>query len=226
MTSYSTRSAEAGDGDDAFRRSPPQRAAEPLLPLQYGARLALLGVAFLFGGVGCESRAVASGEASARTSDNVHPTTIRWREAAAGLRTQDRTSTGKPVVVACSVCHAGSDGGMAAQNPQGRVVHASISLSHGDLSCYACHDRDNRDRLRLADGQHVEFPNAMRLCAQCHGPQKRDYDHGAHGGMNGYWDLSRGPRERNHCLACHGAHVPAYPVVYPEPPPADLERHE
>lgn len=184
-----------------------------------------LGLALLLGGFGCESNAAASEDPGASKPDLVHPTTTRWPEAAAGLQTQGRSATGKPVVVACSVCHAGPDGGMAARNPEGRVVHASVSLSHGELSCYACHDRDNRDRLRLADGQHVEFANAINLCAQCHGPQKRDYDHGAHGGMNGYWDLSRGPRERNHCLVCHGAHVPAVPAVYPEPPPTDLERH-
>lgn len=187
----------------------------------------VLGLVLTFGGAtGCESKVSSSGDPSRPALDKVHPTTVRWPEAAAGLRTQARTPREEPIVVACSICHDGPKGGMAARNPQGRVVHASVSLSHGGLSCYACHDREERDRLHLADGQHVAFADAINLCAQCHGPQKRDYDHGAHGGMNGYWDLSRGPRERNHCLVCHGAHAPAVPVVYPEPPPTDLERHE
>ena len=55
----------------------------------------------------------------------------------------------------------------------------------------------------------------MRLCAQCHGPQFRDYGKGAHGGMEGHWDLSRGGRTRNHCVDCHDPHVPAIRQVQP-----------
>ena len=58
-------------------------------------------------------------------------------------------------------------------------------------------------------------------CAQCHGPQYRDYRHGAHGGMRGHWDLSRGPRERNHCVACHDPHAPAFGQFEPVPGPRD-----
>ena len=66
------------------------------------------------------------------------------------------------------------------------------------------------------------FPaDALRLCAQCHGPQYRDYRHGAHGGMRGHWDLSRGPRERNHCVACHDPHAPAFGQFEPVPGPRD-----
>jgi hypothetical protein len=62
---------------------------------------------------------------------------------------------------------------------------------------------------------------AMRLCAQCHMSQHRDYQHGAHGGMQGHWDLSRGDRIRNHCVECHAPHQPAYPPLRPLPPPQD-----
>jgi hypothetical protein len=61
----------------------------------------------------------------------------------------------------------------------------------------------------------------MDLCGQCHGPQARDYAHGAHGGMTGYWDLSRGPRERNNCIDCHDPHAPAFPKVRPVFAPKD-----
>jgi hypothetical protein len=61
----------------------------------------------------------------------------------------------------------------------------------------------------------------MALCAQCHGTQKRDYDHGAHGGMRGYWDLKRGPRERNHCVSCHDPHAPKFGTFMPVHPPKD-----
>jgi nitrate reductase cytochrome c-type subunit len=59
------------------------------------------------------------------------------------------------------------------------------------------------------------------LCAQCHGPQARDFQHGAHGGMTGYWDLSKGPRRRNSCIDCHDPHAPKYPAVMPVFPPAE-----
>jgi hypothetical protein len=61
----------------------------------------------------------------------------------------------------------------------------------------------------------------MRLCAQCHGPQYRDYQNGAHGGMTGNWDLSKGGRVRNNCIDCHDPHAPRYPTVTPSRGPND-----
>ena len=61
----------------------------------------------------------------------------------------------------------------------------------------------------------------MRLCSQCHGLIRTAYDNGAHGGMRGYWDLQRGPRERNNCIACHNPHSPAHPQVIPVAGPKD-----
>ncbi|MBI5610873.1 MAG: hypothetical protein HY902_18485 [Deltaproteobacteria bacterium] len=63
--------------------------------------------------------------------------------------------------------------------------------------------------------------SVIELCSQCHGPQARDYQHGAHGGMTGYWDLRRGDRFRNVCVDCHNPHVPAYPQFAPVQRPRD-----
>ena len=41
------------------------------------------------------------------------------------------------------------------------------------------------------------------------------------GGMNGYWDLSRGPRERHACTTCHDPHAPAYVGMMPARGPVD-----
>jgi hypothetical protein len=71
----------------------------------------------------------------------------------------------------------------------------------------------------LQDGRVVDYTDVMRLCAQCHGLQARDYERGLHGGMTGHWDLDSGPRLRNHCLHCHDAHRPAIPQVKPAPLP-------
>jgi predicted CXXCH cytochrome family protein len=96
-----------------------------------------------------------------------------------------------------------------------------MPLAHGMLACYSCHNPDDADALRLADGTSVAYPDVMTLCAQCHGTQARDYEHGAHGGMNGYWDLTRGPRTRNNCIDCHDPHSPEFPSMQPTFKPRD-----
>jgi hypothetical protein len=99
--------------------------------------------------------------------------------------------------------------------------HQGLELEHGILRCGACHSERAPTRLHLADGRQLERSQAMELCRQCHGPQYRDYEHGAHGGMVGHWDLSRGPRTRNHCIDCHDPHAPQIREVIPAPPPRD-----
>lgn len=131
----------------------------------------------------------------------------------------------------CHVCHMGSDArrSLSKRIEQSRdsedFIHKDVELQHGDLSCASCHDQNAGAQLHLADGTPVSTQDTMKLCAQCHGPQYRDYQQGAHGGMQGHWDLSRGPRQRNHCRHCHGAHRPAFPLVRPVAPPRDRFLH-
>ena len=99
--------------------------------------------------------------------------------------------------------------------------HAGLRFAHGALACRSCHEPSRYDGLRLATGEVLPMTEAVQLCRQCHGPQARDYDHGSHGGMRGHWDLSRGPRERNHCVDCHDPHSPAWGQFLPAPPPRD-----
>lgn len=147
-----------------------------------------------------------------------HAITIH-EPAGLGVLDTDRTDIhGAPIGIACGTCH-GPDGLVDDQdNPED--MHGDLVLRHGDGTCDSCHAAD-RTRLKLADGRLLEMDQAMDLCAQCHGPQKRDYDHGSHGGMTGYWDLQAGPRSRNHCLDCHGAHDPAYRGGLAVHPPRD-----
>ena len=129
---------------------------------------------------------------------------------------------GEPATIACSTCHA-----VRPANPLNRsaadldLFHQGLQIAHGTNSCLSCHDPGDYDSLRLADGRKVAFTASIELCSQCHGTQRRDYDRGAHGGMNGYWDLGRGPRIRNTCVNCHDAHVPTYQGALPMPPPRD-----
>lgn len=130
---------------------------------------------------------------------------------------------GQPVSVACNTCHT-----TRPPNTELRIggplvtFHQGLQGNHGNLTCTSCHNsNEGYQTLRLADGRSLPFTEVMQLCAQCHGPQYRDYSHGAHGGMTGYWDLTQGPRQRNNCIDCHDPHFPKYPSVRPAQGPRD-----
>lgn len=130
---------------------------------------------------------------------------------------------GNETTVACATCHATrepdrSNGG-GGKTPQ--AFHQGLVYAHGGQSCLSCHNSEGYDSLRLADGRKLAFADSQQLCAQCHGPQTRDYQHGSHGGMRGYWDKAKGDRTRNTCLDCHDPHAPAYPAWTPVFPPRD-----
>jgi hypothetical protein len=146
-----------------------------------------------------------------------HPVEIH-RRAAPRVRTGTVDHAGKPVTIACGTCHATRD-----PNPENRATadldqfHQGLQIAHGTNTCLSCHNPGDYDSLRRSDGRRVAFEDSIELCSQCHGPQRRDYDHGAHGGMNGHWDLSRGGRYRNTCIDCHDPHVPKYSGAIPMP---------
>ena len=130
---------------------------------------------------------------------------------------------GQAVGVACMTCHttktpnldAGAGGVVPAE------FHLGLVYKHGGQSCLSCHHSQDYDALRLADGRKLAFAEAQKLCQQCHGPQSRDYLNGAHGGMNGYWDKTKGARTRNTCTDCHDPHAPKYPQWTPVFAPKD-----
>ncbi len=129
---------------------------------------------------------------------------------------------GRVGAIACTTCHSVREPNFENRTPADLdEFHLKMPMLHGSLACYSCHNPDDTDTLRLADSTAVEYPDVMTLCAQCHGSQARDYQHGVHGGMNGYWDLSRGPRTRNNCIDCHDPHVPKFPSMQPTFKPRD-----
>lgn len=130
--------------------------------------------------------------------------------------------TGVEVRANCTTCHTTRPARReTASGDELDTFHQGLVLRHGGTTCLACHDERSYDRLRLADGRALEFVDTMQLCAQCHGPQHRDWQRGSHGGMTGHWDRTRGPRERNHCVVCHDPHAPQLKQVLPAPPPRD-----
>lgn len=137
-------------------------------------------------------------------------------------------ANGNAVTVSCSTCHA-----TRKPNAKNKTAadmnefHGSLKVAHGKLSCLACHNANDYDSLKLADGSRIEFTEVMSLCAQCHARQMRDYEHNTHGGMNGFWDLTKGPRQKNSCVDCHNPHSPHFPKMQPTFKPRDrfLESH-
>jgi hypothetical protein len=135
--------------------------------------------------------------------------------------TTDRTElSGRPARVACLTCHSfvePSDENRFASHIEG--FHRGVRIVHGGQSCRTCHQVPGFQGYNLADGQPVAYSEVMRLCGQCHARRLLEYERGAHGGMVGFWDEERGPRDRNHCLDCHNAHAPRVPAMQPAPRP-------
>ncbi len=150
------------------------------------------------------------------------PVTFTPRAGAPQVAVGTHPISGEPLAASCTTCHATRepDASHGAGNLP-KAFHQDLKFSHGQLACLACHDGDNYDQLHLADGKGVAFPDAMQLCAQCHSKQKEAFDHGAHGGMSGHWDLSRGPRTRHACTDCHDPHAPQFPRMQPSFKPRD-----
>ncbi len=117
----------------------------------------------------------------------------------------------------CSNCHAG-----LSLNTKKRALkdeHASIKLHHAEKErwCLDCHHARNRDKLKLADGEIINFTESYRLCGQCHGNIYRDWRAGIHGKRVG--SFKGGKRTYFLCVHCHNPHDPKFKPLKPEPPP-------
>jgi len=161
------------------------------------------------------------GDVSARTAeaeDNPieYSVTIESPDGVGALRTGLVNSAGKSAEILCATCHPSNS------PPESDFVfHTREVIEHGPLGCDYCHAPGDRSKLRLANGERLSMADTMVLCAQCHGPQFRDYQHGSHGGMQGYWDRRAGPSSKKHCVGCHHPHRPSFKGMWPKPGPID-----
>jgi len=117
----------------------------------------------------------------------------------------------------CSNCHASME--VNRKRRELKDEHTNIVLHHGeDLRwCLDCHDPKNRDKLRLYNGQLINFTESYRLCGECHGNIYRDWKAGIHGKRTGYfWG---GKRTYYLCASCHDPHDPKFKPIKPEPAP-------
>ena len=160
--------------------------------------------------------------AVAAAGATLHPVIVAPGPETPRVLTTQTNHAGEVALASCSSCHTTTTPNRnVASAEQLLKFHQGITYAHGNQSCLSCHNETDYDSLRLANGSSLPYSDVMKLCGQCHGPQLRDYEMGLHGGMNGYWDRTRGPRTRNNCIQCHDPHNPAYPVVQPVLPPKD-----
>lgn len=133
----------------------------------------------------------------------------------------------------CYVCHDKKKPPVLQFDAQHNIVipdeHAeSIRMGHGTHNrnnlCYNCHNEANLLTFSTRDGNELKFAESSRLCGSCHGPNYRDWEAGAHGRINGYWDHQLGEARRLDCVNCHNPHSPRIPTRAPAPPP-HLLRH-
>ncbi|MFY3745416.1 hypothetical protein ACOQFB_16000 [Anaeromyxobacter sp. Red801] len=111
----------------------------------------------------------------------------------------------------CSACHAG----MPKNGTRRELVfhdEQQAIFDHGadQRWCLDCHDLQDRDVLRLANGAPVPFTESYRLCGQCHGDKYRDWRVGVHGKRVGHWN---GEKTYFLCVNCHNPHSPRFKGV-------------
>jgi formate-dependent nitrite reductase cytochrome c552 subunit len=122
----------------------------------------------------------------------------------------------------CSDCH--NDMEVNANRRILKEFHDDIALKNHDEKqrwCLDCHNPDNRDMLRLANGEPIRFEESYYLCGQCHGTIFRDWKAGVHGLRDGDWD---GKKVYRLCVSCHNPHQPRFKPLKPEPPPVKPEK--
>ncbi len=147
-------------------------------------------------------------------ANKIHAVMIRRPTGPPRVRLASLDPLQRAAEVACSTCHSVRPANIENRsNVALDEFHQGMEFGHGQLACYSCHNPSNADTLRLADGSMVEYSEVLTLCSQCHSKQADSFAHGAHGGMSGFWDLTRGTQMKNNCIDCHDPHAPKYPQM-------------
>jgi len=140
--------------------------------------------------------------------------TVRVSEKYQGGRFWTETRKDKIQRFSCSQCHNNKP---VSITRAAEIAHGEIVLVHGSetrpLSCYTCHDNDERDFLVTEQGMKVDMDHSYQMCGQCHFRQKKDWVGGAHGKRISYW---AGRRVVKNCTACHDPHSPLFEKRWPK----------
>lgn len=118
----------------------------------------------------------------------------------------------------CNNCHASME--VNRKKRELKEEHTNIRMRHAENLrwCLDCHDAKNRDKLRLYNGELIDFIESYRLCGECHGNLYKDWKAGIHGKRTGYF-VKMGKRTYFLCAHCHDPHEPRFKPIVPEPPP-------
>ena len=123
----------------------------------------------------------------------------------------------------CMECHRSIKARWHHDRPM--TEHRDLNLSHGNNRfCLNCHHPENRNAYVDYDGSEIHRTDIVGLCGKCHGPQKRDWEAGVHGRVNGFWNHELGAKEKLLCIECHNPHNPAFKAMRPLAPPVYPER--
>jgi hypothetical protein len=115
----------------------------------------------------------------------------------------------------CTSCHVRGDPVVTAD--RATDAHQDIQPVHPaetGATCGTCHAANDVEVLVLLGGARVPLDQAYRMCAQCHAPQVREWEGGAHGKRLDGW---RGRRVVMNCADCHDPHQPAVESRIPYP---------
>jgi formate-dependent nitrite reductase cytochrome c552 subunit len=114
----------------------------------------------------------------------------------------------------CSQCHNNKNVTIVRA---AEMAHGDIALNHGSqakpLSCFTCHNKEERDFLVTEAGVKVDMDHSYQMCGQCHFRQKKDWVGGAHGKRVTYW---AGKRVVKNCASCHNPHSPRFEKRWPK----------
>ncbi|UCF02545.1 MAG: hypothetical protein JSV14_02475 [Deltaproteobacteria bacterium] len=135
----------------------------------------------------------------------------------------------------CNACHRKDVRGVSSQvdreksflgkylrapDPRPRILvrmHRNINLKHAEwMWCLNCHNLDERNYLRLINGDTISFEESYRLCGQCHGQIYNDWKLGIHGRRVGQWS---GKKLYLLCAHCHDPHGPKFRKLMAEDAP-------
>jgi len=135
----------------------------------------------------------------------------------------------------CRACHRKDTRGVSSQadrgksflgkflrapDPRPRILvrmHRDINLMHSERQwCLDCHNSDERNYLRLINGETIPFEKSYQLCGQCHGLIYRDWKRGIHGRRVGQWN---GKKLYLLCAHCHDPHRPQFRKLMAQDPP-------
>jgi hypothetical protein len=188
---------------EPFGGSPQHSTAEPAgrVPVPSAVAFGRLGAGGDSFAVSLRTPQTAAGH-SRRIGREIFPITLRLRTPQLGQ-------------YPCTSCHVGGD--LVVTPERIADAHQDIQPVHPaetGATCGTCHTANDVELLVLLSGERVPLDQAYRMCAQCHAPQVRDWEGGAHGKRLDGW---RGERVVMNCADCHDPHRPAVEARIPYP---------